>query len=73
MLWEDHNWPHFHAYYSGQEAVYQVNPIRKKKGKFSKRANRLVIKWARLHRAELLMEWNVLSQSLPGFDIDGLK
>lgn len=74
MYWSDHARPHFHAFYSGKEAVYQVTPLGKIKGvKFSKRANRLIRKWAKFHKDELLAEWEVLSQNLPEFDIEGLK
>lgn len=74
MFWKDHNWPHFHAFYSGEKAEYQVNPLRQLKGRrFPERANRLVMKWAKLHLKDLLMEWDVLSQGLPEFWIEGLE
>lgn len=77
MYWRDHSKPHFHAFYSGQKVIYEINPFRKKKGKkvqkFSRRAHRLIKEWAELHKDELLMEWDVLSQNLPGFAIEGLK
>lgn len=77
MYWSDHSKPHFHAFYSGEEATYEIDPFKKKRGrkgqKFSKRANRMIKEWAKLHQDELLAEWAVLSQNLPKFDIEGLK
>ena len=77
MFWNDHSKPHFHAFYSGQKTIYEIDPLRKKKGKkggkFSKRAHRLIKEWAELHKDELLAEWTVLSHNLPGFAIEGLK
>jgi hypothetical protein len=73
MFWKDHARPHFHAFYSGQKATYQIDPLGIISGEISERANRLIMQWARLHRDELLAEWDVLSRLLPGFKIEGLK
>jgi hypothetical protein len=73
MYWSDHAKPHFHALYSGHKAVYQIRSLKNGKGKISVRANRLVLRWARLHQRELLAEWDALSQDLPGFTIEGLE
>ena len=77
MYWKDHNKPHFHATYSGQKAVYQISPLKKMvKGtskRFSPRANRLVLQWANEHLSELLVNWELVSQHLPGNEVEGLR
>lgn len=73
MHWRDHPRPHFHAFYSGDEAEYQVDPPERIDGEISERANRLVLEWARLHREDLLAVWDLLSRNLPAQKIQGLK
>lgn len=73
MYWLDHARPHFHAFYSGEEARFSVDPAAKLNGKFSERATRLVLEWARVHREELLINWDLLSKGNSHIKIEGLK
>jgi len=73
MYWQDHARPHFHAFYSGDEATFSVNPEGHISGKFQERAIRLVEEWTRLHREELLFNWNLLSRNQSAVKIEGLK
>lgn len=73
MYWEDHARPHFHAFYSGEQATFSVDPAGKIAGKFSERATRLVIEWTRLHVEELLIDWDLLSERKSAIKIEGLK
>lgn len=57
MYPRDHNPPHFHAFYSGHEAVVDIAPIRLSEGALPSRAMSLVLEWAALHQAELLRAW----------------
>ena len=54
----DHPPPHFHALYGGQEASIDIDGISVSKGRLPPRARRLVIEWASLHQAELMVAWN---------------
>lgn len=73
MYWYDHNQPHFHAFYGGQGAKFGIRSLRKIKGRLSKRAERLVLEWASIHQAELLAEWEILSQGMKPVKIRGLE
>jgi len=58
MYYKDHNPPHFHADYQGQQAEYDIRTLEVIVGKISNRANALVLEWAANHRDELLENWN---------------
>ena len=49
--------PHFHAFYSGDQASFDVTDLSRIAGKLPLRIERLVRKWARSHRAELMANW----------------
>lgn len=73
MYWLDHAKPHFHAFYSGEEARFGVDPAVKLEGKFSERAARFVLEWTKLHREDLLVNWDLLSEGKSAVKIPGLK
>ena len=53
----DHAPPHFHALYSGQEALFRIDNLSIMQGRIPARARRLVIEWASLHQDELASAW----------------
>ena len=57
FFYDDHNPPHFHAYYGNQKAVFEIHTLRLIEGKILKRIALLVVQWAFLHREELLICW----------------
>jgi hypothetical protein len=57
MFWDDHDPPPFHAYYSGEEALIDIQNLSVFAGRLSPRALGLVIEWATLHQRELLDDW----------------
>ena len=58
MYYNDHNPPHFHAEYQGNQAEYDINTLDIIAGGISKRAHALVLEWASLHKIELLSNWD---------------
>ena len=60
MYFDDHNPPHFHAIYAGYEVEIGIDPLTVARGRFPQRALGMVLKWAALHRAELLDNWDRL-------------
>ena len=58
MYWDDHNPPHFHAFYAGEQALIDINMLSIFAGRLSPRALGLVIEWANLHQQELLTDWH---------------
>lgn len=57
MYFDDHNPPHFHARYSGAEAVIGIETLAVLAGKLPGRAHGLVAEWASLHQEDLLDLW----------------
>ncbi len=57
MYFADHAPPHFHAVYSGEEAVVAIATGEVLRGHLPERALRLVGEWRVLHRAELEANW----------------
>jgi phosphomannomutase len=60
MYHDDHAPPHFHAEYGDEEAVVDIRRLRSVQGRLRPQARRLVAEWAKLHRAELLANWDLL-------------
>lgn len=60
MYREDHNPPHFHAYYNEFEATYQIEDFQLLQGKMDKRQERLIIAWAIINQEELISNWHSL-------------
>jgi hypothetical protein len=63
MYFDDHDPPHFHASYAGEDAVVGIEPIEWLHGEIPPRALSMAIEWAALHQAELLENWRRLHQS----------
>lgn len=57
FYWEDHVPPHFHAKYSGDEVMIEIRTGDVLRGALSKRALSLVNEWRKLHRDELMDNW----------------
>ena len=56
MYFNDHNPPHFHAKYSGYEALFDFNG-KVMEGELPKRAVKFVQEWISLHKQELEENW----------------
>ncbi len=59
MFWRDHNPPHFHASYGGEEALFDIRTLDIMEGSLPRRALPMVLEWALAHRLELLENWNL--------------
>ncbi|MBI5092015.1 MAG: DUF4160 domain-containing protein [Candidatus Hydrogenedentes bacterium] len=57
MYFDDHNPPHFHAEYGGQQVLVDINNLSVFSGRLAPRAMGLVIEWAALRQRELLEDW----------------
>jgi hypothetical protein len=58
MYYDEHNPPHFHASYAGDEAEVGIEPIAVLVGKLPSRATSLVIEWAAIHQQQLMRNWD---------------
>lgn len=56
MFYREHGTPHFHAVYGGERAWIDIG-TGAVRGQLPPAAERLVLEWARLHKAELLDNW----------------
>ena len=58
MYFDDHNPPHFHVVYGEYQAVMAIEDFGILEGDLPPRALGLATEWARIHRAELMDEWD---------------
>ena len=61
MYFNDHNPPHFHVRYEDARAVVGIRPIELRQGSLPPRVLGLVIEWAEIHQAEVLLNWTTLA------------
>ena len=73
FYWEDHLPPHFHAKYSGDEAVIDVRSGDVLNGSLPRRALSMVDEWRRLHIEELMANWERVRRREPLSYIDPLE
>lgn len=73
MYWQDHPAPHFHAFYSGDEAQVRIADGVVMAGILPNTAARLVAMWAALHRDELLANWDRAQVPDSLLPIEGLR
>ena len=59
MFYNDHAPPHFHAVYSGKQALVDIESLSFFAGQISPRAKSLVLEWAELHQDELRANWDL--------------
>lgn len=60
MYLQDHNPPHFHAFYNDSKALFSIDPLEMVEGNLPPRIHGVVIEWASMHKDELLDNWNKL-------------
>jgi hypothetical protein len=59
MFWDDHNPPHFHVRYAGDQALVSISDLQIIQGQLPRRAERLLLEWAQDHQAELMENWQL--------------
>ena len=62
MYFADHGLPHFHVIYNEYKAVVGILDFSILHGDLPPKALALVMEWARLHRADLLRDWELATQ-----------
>lgn len=73
MYYDEHNPPHFHAIYGGNEGQIGISPLALIKGKLSGRVLGLAMEWATLHQKALLENWELMRGDKPPRKIPPLK
>jgi len=64
MYFNDHNPPHFHAKYSGYEALFNFDGLLLE-GELPKRASKFVEEWISYHKPELESNWDKAKSGQP--------
>lgn len=59
MYFNDHDPPHFHAFYGEDEVLVEIDTLAVVRGELPRRALALVIEWAVLHPDELRRDWEL--------------
>jgi hypothetical protein len=59
MFFNDHSPAHFHAEYAEHKAIVDIATLTVLEGYLPKRAQEMVLDWARLHQSELLENWRL--------------
>ena len=72
MFYNEHNPPHFHAYYNEFQAEIDIKTLEIIAGKLPKRVRNLVIEWAIDHREELQIDWELMRNDKEPKPIDPL-
>lgn len=72
MNYNDHNPPHFEAWYGEHRASVGIDPLTLLAGSLPPRVLSLVMEWAALYKNELLQNWERRSRKEPLFTIPGL-
>jgi hypothetical protein len=72
MFWGDHNPPHFHAIYAGDQALIDIRTLEVIRGSLPRRALIMAMEWAQDHRAELLEDWELCASNQTPKPIDPL-
>jgi hypothetical protein len=62
MYFADHGPPHFHVIYNEFRAVIGILDFSVLQGDLPPKALSLVMEWARLHRNELLQDWDLAAR-----------
>jgi len=62
IFFDDHNQPHFHAYYAEHEVEIAIKTGKVIGGKLPPRATKLVADWMKKYKMELLENWELAKE-----------
>jgi hypothetical protein len=65
LYYADHNPPHFHAVYAGEQAEIDIRTREVLVGSLPRRALRLVQEWGEAYEGELLANWELARAGQP--------
>lgn len=72
MYYDDHNPPHFHAFYNNYKAIFNFEG-EILDGDMPKKQIKLIAAWSVIHKEELLANWELAKNSEMLFNITPLK
>lgn len=71
--WKDHQPPHFHATYGGQEVIVSIRDLEVLEGNIPSKQLKMLLGWAALRQDELLENWELAERKQELFNIEPLK
>lgn len=73
MYWNDHQPPHFHAFYGDNEVLVSIRDLEALEGSLPNKQLKMLLGWAALHQEELLENWALAQDKQELFTIEPLK
>lgn len=71
--WQDHQPPHFHAVYAGEEVIVSIKELEVIEGEMPNKQLKMLLGWAAFHQEELLENWLLAEKKQELFAIEPLK
>lgn len=73
MNWREHQPPHFHATYGGEEVLVSIKELEVLEGSIPGKQLKMLLGWAAFHQEELLENWELAEKNQELFEIAPLK
>ena len=73
MNWSDHQPPHFHATYGGDEVLVGIRDLDVIEGELPGKQLKMLLGWAAFHQDELMDNWELARRKQELFPIDPLR
>lgn len=71
--WREHQLPHFHAKYSGDEVIVSIRDLEVIEGGIPNKQLKMLLGWAAFHQEELIENWNLAEKQQELFAIEPLR
>ena len=71
--WREHNPPHFHATYGGEEVTVLIEELEVLEGAIPSKQMKMLLGWAAYHQEELMENWKLAERQQELFAIDPLR
>lgn len=73
MNWREHQPPHFHATYGGEEVLVSIRELEVLEGTMPSKQLKMLLGWAAFHQDELLENWALAERNQELFEIAPMK
>lgn len=73
MNWHEHQPPHFHATYGGDEVLISIRELEVIEGSIPSKQLKMLLGWAAFHQEELMENWELAEGKQELFAIEPLK
>ena len=71
--YREHQPPHFHATYGGEEVIVSIKEIEVMEGSIPSKQLKMLLGWAAFHQDELMENWMLAEKKQELFEIEPLK